>query len=52
MKSTRNDITALLRESRRNVKKAEEIQRQLEALLLEVDRAVEGKVSVRRKPPK
>ena len=52
MKRSRNDIIALLKESKRNLERAEEIHRQLEALVLEVDRLPETKVAARRKPPK
>jgi hypothetical protein len=48
----RNEISVLLRKSARNIKKSREINRKLEAVMVNVDRALDGKVSVRRKPPK
>lgn len=52
MLRTRLEIAALLKEAEGNLKKTQEIHRELELLMGYIERVLSEKPSKRRKPPK
>ena len=52
MLETRREIAALLKEAEGNLKKTQEIHRQLQALVEYIDRVLSHKPSLKRKAPK